>query len=96
MVDTNKKKLQALKKIESALKKSLKALAKDINSTLKDADVWYCSDDYIKDHEELRKPSDRNADQLVIDYVAHIFNGGEFYSDDIAKLWTKEDLKKEQ
>ena len=85
-------KIQALKKIESTLKKSLKGLAKDINGILKDAKVWYCSDDYIKDHEELRKPTDRNGDQLVIDYCTHILNGGEFWSEDEKKLWTKEDI----
>ena len=85
-------KIQALKKIETTLKKSLKGLAKDINSILKDAKVWYCSDDYIKDHEELCKPTDRNGDQLVIDYCTHILNGGELWADDEKKLWTKEDI----
>ena len=85
-------KVQALKKIESTLKKSLKALAKDVNAVLKDAKVWYCSDDYIQSHEELRKPSDRNGDQLVIDFCTHILNGGEMSIDDEKKLWTKEDI----
>lgn len=87
-------KTQALKKIESTLKKSLKALTKDLNKILKDADVWYCADDYIKSHEEFRKPADRNADQLVIDYATYILNGGEFWENDQAKLWTKEDIDK--
>lgn len=87
-----KEKIQALKKIESTLKKSLKTLAKDLNSILKDAKVWYCSDDYIKSHEELRKPSDRNGDQIIIDYVTHVLNGGELSIDDQKKLWTKEDI----
>ena len=91
-----KAKEQALKKIESIMKKSLKALIKDINNTLKEAKSWYCSDDYIKDHEELRKPSDRNGDQLVIDYTTHILNGGEFWLDDIKKLWTKEDINNKE
>ena len=85
-------KVQALKKIESTLKKSLKGLAKDINAILKDAKVWYCSDDYIKDYEEFRKPSDRNGDQLVIDFCTHILNGGELSTSDEKKLWTKEDI----
>lgn len=93
MADIQKKKIQALKKIESTLKKSLKALTKDLNQVLKDAGVWYCEDDFIKDHEEFRKPSDRNADQLVVDYAAHILNGGEFSIDDQLKLWTKEDIQ---
>lgn len=93
MADIQKKKIQALKKIESTLKKSLKALTKDLNQVLKDANVWYCEDDFIKDHEEFRKPSDRNADQLVIDYAAHILNGGELSIDDQLKLWTKEDIQ---
>lgn len=88
-------KIQTLKKIESTLKKSLKALTKDLNKILKDANVWYCSDDYIKTHEELRKPADRNADQIIIDYAAHILNGGELWEDDDKKLWTKEDLLEE-
>lgn len=87
-----KEKIRALKKIESTLKKSLKTLTKDINGILKDAKVWYCSDDYIKSHEELRKPSDRNGDQIIIDYATHILNGGELCEDDEKKLWTKEDL----
>lgn len=86
-------KIQALKKIESTLKKSLKALTKDLNKILKDANVWYCEDDFIKDHEEFRKPSDRNADQLVIDYATHILNGGELCIDDVKKLWAKEDIQ---
>ena len=87
-------KIQALKKIETTLKKSLKSLAKDLNAILKDANAWYCSDDYIKDHPELRKPTDRNGDQIVIDYCAHILNGGQLWQDDEEKLWTKEDLSK--
>ena len=85
-------KIQALKKIESTLKKSLKSLAKDINCILKDAGVWYCEDDFIKSHEELRKPSDRNGDQVVIDYAAHILNGGELWENDDKKLWTKDEI----
>ena len=87
-------KVRALKKVESTLKKSLKQLAKDINAVLKDAKVWYCSDDYIKSHEELRKPTDRNGDQLVIDFCTHILNGGEMSTDDEKKLWTKEEINK--
>lgn len=87
-------KVQALKKIESTLKKSLNGLTKDINKILKEAKVWYCSDDYIKEHEEFRKPADRNGDQLVIDYCTHILNGGELCIDDQMKLWTKEDIAK--
>ena len=87
-------KTQALKKIESTLKKSLKSLTKDLNVILKEAGVWYCADDFILDHEEFRKPADRNADQLVIDYVTHIMNGGELYMEDEKKLWTKDDLKR--
>lgn len=89
-----KEKIRALKKIESTMKKSLKALAKDLNKTLKDAGVWYCADDYIIDHEELRKPNDRNGDQLIIDCATHILNGGELCIDDVKKLWTKEDISK--
>lgn len=89
----DKAKLKALKKIETTLKKSLKQLAKDINSILKDANSWYCSDDYILYHEELRKPTDRNGDQVIIDYATHILNGGELWAEDQAKLWTKEDIK---
>lgn len=92
MYELDKTKQQALKKIETTLKKSLKQLAKDINSILKDAKVWYCSDDYILSHEELRKPNDRNGDQVIIDYATHILNGGELWADDEAKLWTKEDI----
>lgn len=92
-LNMQKEKIRALKKIESTLKKSLKALAKDLNETLKDAGVWYCADDYIIDHEEFRKPSDRNADQLVIDYATHILNGGELCIDDVKKLWAKEDIQ---
>lgn len=88
-----KAKIQTLKKIESTLKKSLKALAKDLNKTLKDAGVWYCSDDLIKEYEDFRKPADRNADQLLIDYVTHILNGGELCIEDVKKLWTKEDIQ---
>ena len=91
-LNMQKEKIRALKKIESTLKKSLKALAKDLNKTLKDAGVWYCADDYIKSHEELRKPNDRNGDQFVIDYATHILNGGELWADDVNKLWTKEDI----
>ena len=87
-------KTQALKKIESTLKKSLKSLTKDLNAVLKEADVWYCADDFILDHEEFRKPTDRNADQLVIDYATHILNGGEMCVEDEKKLWTKDDLKR--
>lgn len=85
-------KVQALKKVETTLKKSLKALAKDINAILKEAKVWYCEDDFIKTHEELRKPADRNGDQIIIDYAAHILNGGELSIDDEKKLWTKDDI----
>ena len=88
-----KAKIDILKKIETTLKKSLKQLTKDLNAILKDGKVWYCSDDYIKTHEELRKPSDRNADQVIIDYATHIINGGELWADDVKKLWTKEDIK---
>ena len=88
-------KTQALKKVESTLKKNLKDLAKSINAILKEANVWYCSDDYIKTHEELRKPADRNGDQLVIDYATHILNGGELWAEDVDKLWTKEDINKQ-
>ena len=99
MTDKDKMKLyntkvKALKKIESTLKKLLKALAKDVNAILKDADVWYCEDDFIKTHEELHKPTDRNGDQVVIDYAAHILNGGELWAEDTDKLWTKEDINK--
>lgn len=87
-----KTKLDALKAIESTLKKSLSALTKDINGILKEADVWYCSDDYIKDHEELRKPNDRNGDQIIIDYCTWIINGGQMSIDDEEKLWTKEEI----
>lgn len=87
-------KINVLKKVESTLKKSLNSLTKDLNSILKDGNVWYCSDDYIKDHEELRKPNDRNGDQIIIDYCTHILNGGELWSSDIEKLWTKEDINK--
>ena len=85
-------KVQAVKKVESTLKKSLKALAKDLNGILKDAKVWYCSDDFIKSHDELHKPSDRNGDQIVIDFAAHILNGGELSIADEKKLWTKEEI----
>lgn len=87
-------KVQALKKIESTLKKSLSGLTKDINKVLKEAKVWYCSDDYIKEHEEFRKPTDRNGDQLVIDYCTFILNGGGLCIEDQQKLWTKEDIAK--
>ena len=87
-----KAKINVLKKLETTLKKSLKQLTKDLNAILKDGKVWYCSDDYIKTHEELRKPSDRNADQVIIDYATHIINGGELWADDMKKLWTKEDI----
>ena len=87
-------KTQALKKIESTLKKSLKSLTKDLNDVLKEAGVWYCADDFILDHEEFRKPTDRNADQLVIDYATHILNGGEMYVEDEKKPWTKDELKR--
>jgi len=86
-------KINVLKKMESILKKSFKQLTKDLNNVLKDADVWYCSDDYIKYHEELRKPNDRNGDQIILDYATTIVNGGELWSDDIKKLWTKEDIE---
>ena len=87
-------KINVLKKMESILKKSFKQLTKDLNDILKDGDVWYCSDDYIKYHEELRKPNDRNGDQIILDYATTIVNGGELWSDDINKLWTKEDIEK--
>ena len=90
-----KKKIQALKKIEKTLKKSLKQLAKDLDAILKDASAWYCEDDMIKTHEEFRKPNDRNGDQIIIDYVGHILNGGELCVDDVKKIWTEEDIKKE-
>lgn len=85
-------KIQALKKIESTLKKSLKSLTKDLDKILKDADVWYCEDDCIKNYEAFRKPTDRNADQLIVDYTTRILNGGHFQENDQAKLWTKEDI----
>ena len=85
-------KIQALKKIELTLKKSLKQTAKDINSILKEAGVWYCEDDLIKSQEALRKPADRNGDQVIIDYASHILNGGELWEDDQKKLWTKEEI----
>ena len=92
-MEFNEKKQKALKKIETTLRKSLKQLTKDINAILKDAGSWYCSDDYILSHEELRKPNDRNGDQVIIDYATHILNGGELWADDETKLWTKEDIK---
>ena len=88
-----KVKEKALKKIEKTLQKSLKSLAKDINAILKEAAVWYCSDDWIKSHEELRKPNDRNGDQVILDYASHILNGGELWAEDAAKLWTKEEIE---
>lgn len=88
-----KAKEKALKKIEKTLQKSLKSLAKDINAVLKEAAVWYCSDDWIKSHEELHTPNDRNGDQVILDYASHILNGGELWAEDAAKLWTKEEIE---
>ncbi|MBP5784045.1 MAG: hypothetical protein J6W16_00475 [Methanobrevibacter sp.] len=87
-------KIQALKKIETTLKKSLKELTKDLNKILKDTKVWYCQDDYIKTHEAMHKPTDRNGDQLIIDFATHILNGGELSVENEKYLWTKEDIEK--
>lgn len=86
-------KIEALKKIEKVLKKSLKGMAKEVDKALKEAKVWYCHDDFIKTHEEMHKPSDRNGDQMVIDYVSHILNGGELWAGDADYLWTKEEIE---
>ena len=91
--DLMKVKVDALKKIETALKTQLKSLAKDLNAILKDAKMWYCEDDYIKTHEAFHKPTDRNGDQVILDYAAHILNGGELCVEDEKKLWTKEEIK---
>ena len=85
-------KVQAMKKIETTLKKSLKTLTKDINAILKDAKVWYCADDIIKSCDNLHKPSDRNGDQVIIDYLSTIMLGEKISATDIKKLWTKEDI----
>jgi len=87
-------KKQTVKKIDSLIKKRMAELVKDVNAILKSEKMWYCMDDLIKHHDDMHTPTDRNGDQLVIDYAIDTITGANnvVQTLDEHMLWTKEDF----
>jgi hypothetical protein len=88
------KKIKVAKEANKIMKKAFISLQKEINSLLKSNGFWYGQDDSIKNWPEMQKPSDRNADQAIIDLFTtaneECFEGMTF-----THLFTKDDFTTE-